>query len=262
MTIHVYDGNNFFHRLIQSDPRPMSTIYTMACALSDTHLWVWDGPMGNYQRREMLPRYKMQRKTSHEDITETMNMVRELIGYSTSTQIRLPEYEGDDVIAFIAQYFAEKGQQVIVNSNDYDLVQLCVHPNISTIAKIKPEMPPELVRLNKAWVGDPSDNVPGIAGFGKTAWDQHMHNPALMEMVGNALSGNWNSDLADSTFTSRQKRIATALNENDGADLATMWKVVGFIPIPKEKIFDGLQQGTNEPHKARELMDKWLQPYL
>ena len=204
--IHIYDGNNFFRRLIEKDPRPVSTIYTMSCAMAATHLWVWDGLGGNFKRRKIFPDYKMQRSKTEESIRETMVIVKDVISHSRSTQVELNDYEADDVIAHLALDFADKGADVMVDTSDYDMVQLAQHPKIRTTVKVKDHIPADKVRLYKTWVGDPSDNIPGVVGFGATTWLQQMNNPDLMKMIGNAVSEKWDPELATKTFTSRQAR--------------------------------------------------------
>ena len=92
-----------------------------------------------------------------------------------------PHYEADDLIGTLAQQAVQQGVDVVVVSNDKDLMQL-VNPQVSfyDAAKdrrldvagvtshlgVQPERIPDLLGLQ----GDAVDNIPGVKGIGsKTA---------------------------------------------------------------------------------------------
>jgi DNA polymerase-1 len=87
------------------------------------------------------------------------------------TVLRHARLEADDLIANYARFLAEKGEDVVVASNDKDFKQLLWegHEHISvwdpgTKAFVeKPTVDPLIV---KALSGDKSDNIPGIPGYG------------------------------------------------------------------------------------------------
>jgi len=79
--------------------------------------------------------------------------------------IRVKGWEADDVIATLVR--SEPNEQFIIESTDVDFMQL---PNVR-IAREKPApVEPQYMRLYKTLVGDPSDNIGGLKGFGKGAW--------------------------------------------------------------------------------------------
>ena len=87
-------------------------------------------------------------------------------------------YEADDIIGSLATTCNTQEQQIVIISSDKDLCQFvqdgCVHvydamkrkfmKRIDVIEKFG--VPPEQVRDYLAIVGDSSDNIPGISGFG------------------------------------------------------------------------------------------------
>lgn len=87
------------------------------------------------------------------------------------TVLRHGRLEADDLIANYARFLADKGEEVVVASNDKDFVQLLsgAPENIKVYDTGKKEFvtPPEYDPVvYKALVGDKSDNIPGVDGFG------------------------------------------------------------------------------------------------
>src|SRR5207302_8517876 len=92
-------------------------------------------------------------------------------------------YEADDIMGTLAHRLAARGQNVLIVSTDRDLLQL-VRAGIGVITPASPPVQasnaedvvarlgvgPSEVTTWKALAGDPSDNIPGVAGIGtKTA---------------------------------------------------------------------------------------------
>jgi DNA polymerase-1 len=135
-------------------------------------------------RYELFPEYKQNRKVKEDDPkaqekwSELMGFkekVDEAIAFSLKnlevTVLRHAKLEADDVIANYARFLSEKGEEVVVVSNDSDFAQLLWkgHESISVwnpgTKKFlsKPSVNPVVV---KALTGDKSDNIPGIPGYG------------------------------------------------------------------------------------------------
>jgi 5'-3' exonuclease len=135
-------------------------------------------------RYELFKEYKGQRKIKEDD-PKLQEKWAELMGFKEKTDeailfalknlevtvLRHARLEADDLIANYARFLAEKGEDVVVASNDKDFAQLLFegHERISvwdpgTKAFVaKPTVDPLIV---KALTGDKSDNIPGIQGFG------------------------------------------------------------------------------------------------
>jgi DNA polymerase-1 len=113
-----------------------------------------------------------------------MHPLVEAFGY---TNVKVPGYEADDVIATLAEQAKEKGIDVMVVTGDRDMFQL-IEDGVKVMATsrgitetkiydeqavidrygIGPELIPDFYGLK----GDTSDNIPGVPGIGdKTASD-------------------------------------------------------------------------------------------
>lgn len=150
-------------------------------------------------RYELFKEYKGQRKVKEDD-PKLKEKWAELMGFKEKvdeavyfalknlevTVLRHARLEADDVIANYARFLAEKGEDVVIASNDKDFVQLlakddtfaCTHHigvyDIGAKAFRKPlvdansvtRLTREQVIRMKALTGDKSDNIPGVPGFG------------------------------------------------------------------------------------------------
>lgn len=135
-------------------------------------------------RYELFKEYKGNRKIKEDD-PKLEEKWKELMGFKEKTDeaidfalknlevtvLRHPRLEADDVIANYARFLADKGEEVVVASNDKDFVQLLYRApeNIKVWDPgkkafiVAPEYDPVVY---KALTGDKSDNIPGIQGFG------------------------------------------------------------------------------------------------
>jgi len=152
---------------------------------------IFDGPGGSARRRALYKEYKQNRKTSvrvnriYEDIAdlsdEEENMKRQImrsvqyLEYLPVNMLSIDNVEADDTIAYCAlQYFKER---VTIMSSDKDFLQL-VNDRINIWSPTKKkiygtsevyseyEIHPNNFVFFRALVGDPSDNISGIRGFG------------------------------------------------------------------------------------------------
>ncbi len=159
-------------------------------------LVVWDGEGGSQRRRTIYSAYKEGRKVrlnEEYDFDETpedrlANMHRqrqhasELLSLLGVPQVRADAVEADDLIAYIAGKM-DHPYGVIIVSTDQDFLQLikAAGPESSEVRVYSPVKKvmydrekfisefgvlPENFRLVKALMGDASDNIEGIKGFG------------------------------------------------------------------------------------------------
>src|SRR5205085_9611435 len=131
------------------------------------------------------PDYKAQRKQRPDLLAEQWPHLQPLVEAFGHENLRLEDYEADDVIASLATRAAAKGIDVMVVTGDRDLFQLIDgHVRVMATSRgitdtkiydrqavidrygIPPELIPDFVGLK----GDTSDNIPGVPGIGdKTA---------------------------------------------------------------------------------------------
>lgn len=104
-------------------------------------------------------------------------------------QIRHPDFECDDVIANLAKYYSDEGEDVVIVSGDSDFIQIFDYTNkdkVSIYHPIKKKFieKPDYPYLDwKSLRGDVSDNIPGIKGVGDKTATKIINNPQLMKEV-------------------------------------------------------------------------------
>ncbi len=143
---------------------------------------VFDGPDNKKARLKVFAEYKMQRKKAPEDLYAQFELAYQFCQLAGIPALSIPEVEADDTMATIALWAAKKQLQVFLCTSDKDLFQLVspqikvlmMHKNNLIVDKEKVQelfgVPPEQMLDFLAIVGDVSDNIPGISGFGpKTA---------------------------------------------------------------------------------------------
>lgn len=150
---------------------------------SPTHfVCVFDGPDNKKARQAVYAEYKMHRKGAPEDLFPQFDWAYEYCNLAGISTLCIEGVEADDTMATVALWAEKKGAQVFLCSSDKDLMQLVndhililqIHKDNLIIDAAKVE---ELygVRPNQmldllAIMGDASDNIPGLEGFGpKTA---------------------------------------------------------------------------------------------
>lgn len=102
--------------------------------------------------------------------------------------MRVENCEADDVIYKLSEYFTSRGEEVNIVSSDKDLTQIIgffdgvtvYNPMSSLNKKIEPvtnfENYNKNIILEKAIVGDTSDNIKGIPGVGKKTFEKMLND--------------------------------------------------------------------------------------
>ncbi|MEX0749065.1 MAG: DNA polymerase I [Candidatus Saccharimonadales bacterium] len=146
----------------------------------------WDMSKTNIRsRRELYPEYKAQRKPMPEDLREQIPDVRRLCAAFSWPFLEVDDYEADDIMGTLREQAYAEGIDVVLVTSDLDTLQLVNgHTSVLTLKKgltqtveytpqrLQEEfgMTPAQFIDYKALRGDPSDNIPGVAGVGeKTA---------------------------------------------------------------------------------------------
>jgi|688.fasta_scaffold11209_4 DNA polymerase-1 len=145
---------------------------------------VFDGPRNAKKRLELYPQYKAHRLAMPPDLNYQIHWAHQFCNLIGIPMLNVPEAEADDVMGSIAKWAAEQGAMVYLCTGDKDMCQL-VNDKIfilntnknnqlvdaAEVKKMHGVTPAQMVDF-LAMVGDSSDNVPGMAGFGaKTAAD-------------------------------------------------------------------------------------------
>ena len=143
---------------------------------------VFDPPGATF-RDKLFEKYKAQRQPMPDDMRVQIPLVRRLCEAMRLPVLEERGYEADDVIGTIATQAAKQGFEVLIISNDKDMMQL-VGKNVRTLktgsggakgdilvdeAKVQELLgvPAEKVVDYMALLGDTVDNIPGAKGIGE-----------------------------------------------------------------------------------------------
>jgi len=143
---------------------------------------VYDGPDNKKQRKELYEHYKAHRTQEYSDLPEQIERAKEFCTLMGIAQVEVPGVEADDTMGSIANWGVGKGFEVYLCTSDKDLCQLVndkifiVNPwkenliiDAEKVEEIYGVPPSQMIDL-LAIMGDSSDNIPGLSGFGpKTA---------------------------------------------------------------------------------------------
>lgn len=166
---------------------------------------VFDGEAGSQNRKYLYPPYKANRTTTKqmnyksfstktdEDDSKYEQIVRlvDYLEYLPILNISIDRLEADDVIGFLTNsiYNQYEDSQIFVMSSDNDFMQL-VNNRVKLYSPTKKRIynsqdilseygvHPNNFLLFKTLVGDTSDNITGVQGFGKT------NTPKMFDFMG------------------------------------------------------------------------------
>ena len=194
-TLVLIDGSSYLHRAFHALPplttsrgEPTGAIYgvvnmvkKMLNDYKPTYVAVIFDAKGKNFRHEMYPQYKATRPPMAEDLQVQIEPLHEIIQAMGLPLLIVDGVEADDVIGTLAYAAVKQGVKVLISTSDKDIAQL-VNENITLVNTMtnavldeqgvfkKFGVTAEQITAYLALVGDPSDNVPGVAGVGpKTA---------------------------------------------------------------------------------------------
>lgn len=241
--IHLFDGNNVMLRDLDSATHQSIGLRQRWQAANQPgvlHIWVWDGRGHNERRRRLYPDYKAHRTPQAEDRYAQIGVFREALMHSKAWQVECPSWEGDDVVASLVRKFSARGDiPITIHSNDLDYAQLRTYPMVH-LNGVKPSpCPAHRIALYKALVGDPSDNIKGIPGFGPKAWE------ALEPFWGRIEHSIDARDYADMAAIPFKKAHQTWVKNTPNVDLlSNMLAITRFFQVPEDEINKGITKGV------------------
>jgi DNA polymerase-1 len=201
MLIMALDGNSLAYRAFYALPDDMSNasgqitnaVYgftTMLLSLLRDHqpdgiIVVFDRPEKTF-RHDAIPEYKAQREKAPDILFQQLGMIRELLDVLGVTWKEQIGFEGDDLIATMAEKAEKAGHDLIIVTGDRDSYQLVRDPHIRVLYNKRgvsdyalydeagiierTGVTPKQYADYAALRGDPSDNLMGVPGVGeKTA---------------------------------------------------------------------------------------------
>lgn len=149
-------------------------------------------------RDAVFPGYKGTREKSPDDLKPQVERIHELLAAFNVPVLEVPGWEADDIIGTIAAQAEARGVNVRVLTGDRDLLQLVTERTrvqlpgkrlgdvqLFDLAKFREEYglePAQLVDL-KGFVGDKSDNIPGVRGIGDKGATRLLQDYGTLEGV-------------------------------------------------------------------------------
>ncbi len=218
---------------------------------TDYFIAVFDGPENKRSRTEIYSEYKSHRTGMPEDLFPQLERALTFCEIAGIPFLSIPGVEADDTMGSIAQWAEKKGADVFLCSSDKDLCQL-VSDHIFVINAHKDNLLIDRTEVKKifgvtpeqmidflAIMGDTSDNIPGLPGFGpKTAASLLEKYGSLDEIIAHAgeIPGKKGETiLAEQEIALLSRRLATIQLDVD---------------FPKEEFFFQLKVPDLEKVKA------------
>lgn len=251
--INIYDGNSIMIRAMIGSVIPGQKKLSLRQRLASAQpsdIWVWDGPAHNKRRQDVYPLYKAQRPPLAEDIFAQINLFKELLCHTPATQITVHGWEADDVVGTLAK---NHNNLMTIHTADVDYYQLLRQPNVVLNCATKPPCTPRWICLYKAMVGDSSDNIKGIPGFGQKTWESTA--PFREELEAAIRLGSPHS------FHSMplSKALLRWLSLPDSlATLQNMFLITHMWDVPMDELNAGITVGTPNPTHIENTLRKYF----
>lgn len=190
--IFLLDGYNLMYRMFYAVPpftapdgAPVNAVFGLAKMLLGFHTYdspdhlavIMDSKAENF-RSKIYPEYKAQRDRMPDDLRSQESLIFELFEVMEIPMIAKEGFEADDIIGtFATKLEKDPENDIYIVSGDKDLYQfvgdrVAVYDTMKRVIARRKEaiekfgVPPERVVDYLAIVGDTSDNIPGIMGFG------------------------------------------------------------------------------------------------
>lgn len=251
--IRLIDANNWARiKLEGGDSVPDLYWEISNAAVSFPTFVVWDGEKSTKARKAIYPQYKEGRPPMSEDMREQFKFLQEMLRISPVTQIQVPFVEADDVIARLASKFHP--DPVAIFSTDADLAAI---KNAHPVPEKELPCKRQHLQLYKILVGDKSDNIKGIPGFGKKAWAA-LTESDLYALDG-CFEGNHESCAIQHLMKVAPKRCHKWLMQTDAFDqLKVLLQVVQFMKVDDNSITEHMENGIYNPDAARGIFEQLL----
>jgi hypothetical protein len=244
--LHIYDANNHIRRAFE---RGDSVTELINIAPTEVSIWVFDGIGAKKPRLALYPEYKAKRNVQAAVDSGFFDFLRAI-------ETDLLKHV---IAALVEQYRAS--QQILIHSNDADF-QALVDENVSVSDRSKKlaHVEPHDIRLYKTLVGDASDNIGGIEGFGDGKWqvlteeDKEAWRCFLKEEIPEWMGDN----LYPLNGLTKKPLEWMKVTENQQL-LRVYWQIVGFLPVNMQELSDKYTSvGVYNPAKFQETLDKFM----
>ncbi len=156
---------------------------------------IFDAPGSKDSRVAIYSDYKAHRKPTPSELIDQIVQAQEFCALAGIPMLAKPGVEADDTIGSVALWAKEQGLDVYICTSDKDMAQLIddkvkiinLHKDNLIIDSDKAKeiygVAPKQMRDYLAIVGDASDNVPGVSGFGPKSTIQLLETYGTLENI-------------------------------------------------------------------------------
>lgn len=155
----------------------LSMVHNLIQKYQPTHILVARDTKEGSFRKEIDPNYKANRSEPPDELIPQFALVDELVKCLRLPEIKMVNYEADDVIGSVAVQWKKEFDEILIASGDKDLMQFVDGPvkMLDTMkektysredVKDKMGVYPEQIVDFLSLIGDTSDNIPGVSGIG------------------------------------------------------------------------------------------------
>lgn len=266
----LIDGNNYLRRLYEKD-RDISGLRASVLDVrseiarpNNQVVFFWDGFNANDWRKAIYPNYKSNRSNSQidqNDFFEQINIFRKIVENLSIPYFRVDGYEADDLIAAFALALPT-GTKIHIKSTDKDFEQIvgATHEGRTIEDTLKDEIEKERVKGKsvegldwvitsdlvvpfKTMVGDTSDSIKGIPGFGKKRWLLSDKQPIK----------DWFARDFAGPFPEMSDTLANWC-ANNLDELRAMRDACLFRPIDKDFLASNMKRGVDNPAAVEQIL--------
>ena len=211
--IAVIDGNSLMHRAYHAVPPTMNApdgtptnavfgflsmlLKFIEIARPDGIVCAFDAGKPKF-RIEALEQYKAQRPPMDDELRVQFPVIESLLESMSIPVVKVPGWEGDDILGTVAARDEAKGYETLLVSGDKDVNQLVTElthvvttkKGITDVVIYDPETVKEKYGITPAqfpdylgFMGDTSDNIPGVPGIGPKSAQKLLDRFGSMEGV-------------------------------------------------------------------------------
>lgn len=251
MRLTLFDGSNYLRRkyeetrTISGLRESLRDVRTEIARPNNRPIFVWDGFRGNDYRKAFYPLYKGQRTGAEDAFYVQIDIFKEILKHLNICVVNVPGYEADDIIGYIAKNAKGKVDGIHIKSTDKDFEQLegTTHEGKTL------ELPSNLIIPYKILVGDKSDNIKGIVGFGPKSWGK-----LNLQQVVKWTESDFDPSLIPDGFTANMAKYC----QENVTELQTLKKVCEFRDVPDELVTKHMHFGTDNPAEVERILKENL----
>lgn len=200
---------------------------------------VFDGPKGASKRKAIYAPYKAHRLEMPADLRYQIEWAQRYCDLAGISKLVIPEVEADDTMGSLAKWSKQHNIKVYLCTSDKDMAQ-CVDDGVQILNTHKENLilgPKEVqeqygVRPDQvidwlAIMGDSSDNVPGIPGFGPKKATTLLEKFGSLEEIYNHLDE-----------LKSQKERQTLVDNRESAEISKQLATIDTdVPVPEDPSF-------------------------